>query len=260
MNLLQKVENKIYTPKVLEIGRIFFYIGLFFELIIFFLDRSDWQNIYQSQMFRVTFVFFVIKCLLTKYDKKQWLFIILTAIFTFINYRICYKDEIIRVMVFVIAMKDLDYKRVLKFNYIFTVIGVVLLGLLAMLGISGDFISVPGYGSKADAFMLSMGLGSSNTWGIQIWLLTALAVYLYHERIPKWFYELIAIIGVVVYGLTKCRIELLMMIFTALGGYILVSCKRFRESKIMYYLGVLATLGCIGFSVYAAKVSKWWEY
>lgn len=259
MNILQ-IEDKFYTPKIIEIGRIFFYIGLFCELIIIFLDRLDWHNPYQSYMFRVTFLFFVIKCICTRYDAKQWLFILCTGLLCFITYRISGKDEVIRAMVFIIAMKDLDVKRTLKFNYWGTLVSVCILALLALLGVCGDVLATPGYNDAPNAFLVSLGLGSSNTWGIQIWLLTALAVYIYHDRIPSYSYGLISILGIIVFYLSKCRTELLMMLFTAACGFILAYFKKIRDSKIIYILGAIGLSLSIGISVYAAKISTWWDF
>jgi len=252
--------DKFYNPKTVEIGRIFFYIGLIFEMIIFFLDRADWINPYQSMMFRVTFVLFLIKCVCTRYDRKQWIFVIVTAAFCMLAYSVNRKDEIIRFMVFIIAMKDLDVKRVLKVNLFCAVAGTVLLGLLAIFGAMGSVLASPGYGYKEDAFMISMGLGSSNTYAIQIWLIIALLIYLYNNRFKDYYYLIILAIGIVVYALTKCRIELIMVIFTVVTSFLVSKLRKLQENFFIYALGILAVGLCTAASVYAAKVSQWHDF
>lgn len=249
--------DKFYNAKTVEIGRICFYIGLIFEMVIFFLDRADWVNPYQSLMFRITFIFFIIKCICTRYDKKQWIFIVLTAAFCILSYYVNRKDEMIRFMVFIISMKDLDVKRVLKLNLFTTVFGVILLGLLAVFGVCGSVLASPGYAEKADAFMVSFGLGSSNTYAIQIWLIIALIVYLYHDRFKCIYYLYLLIIGCLIYAVTKCRIELIMVIFTCLAGFLTDTFKKLREGFFIYLCGIIAVLACTAASVYAAKMSVW---
>ena len=256
---LMSVYNRIYTPTVREIGRVFFYIALFCEIVIFILDRADWINPYQSMMFRVTFVLFLVKCVCTKYTPREWAFIILTAAFCIFAYSISIKDEIIRAMVFIIAMKDIDVKRALKFNYILTIAGSLVLVLLAALGVMGELVAPYGYGEKADLFMLSLGLGSSNTLGIQIWLFVALGIYLYHDRLSAFSYVLIAVLGVVVYFSTHCRTAVLMIFFSALLGFVFKVFPGLAKRAWVYVSGGLITLVCLGLSIYSAKVSAWLE-
>lgn len=256
---LMSAYNRIYTPAVREIGRVFFYIALFCEVVIFVLDRADWINPYQSMMFRVTFVLFLVKCLCTRYTPREWIFIILTAAFCIVAYSFSIKDEIIRAMVFIIAMKDLDVKRVLKFNYFMTLAGMCLLTLLAVFGVMGELVSPFGYREKSDMFMLSLGLGSSNTLGIQIWLFVALGIYLYHERIDRIGYALIAVLGVAVYFMTHCRVAVLMIMFSAFAGFMFRQFPELSRRKWVYVLGGLITSACIAFSVYSAAVSTWWD-
>ena len=217
---LSEIYNKIYNPTVREIGRVFFYLALFLEIVIFTLDRADWINPYQSIMFRITFALFLVKCICTGYNPKEWVFIILTAAFCILAYSVNIRDEIIRAMVFVIAMKDIDVKRALKFNYILTMAGMILLAILALLGVMGEIVSPFGYGEKSDMFMLSLGLGSSNTLGIQIWLFVALGIYLYHQRMSYLDYVLVGFGGVAVYLMTHCRMAVLMIFFSMFCGLV----------------------------------------
>lgn len=251
--------NSIYVPWVVEIGRVFFYIALFCEIVIFMLDRADWVNPYQSIMFRVTFVLFLFKCVCTRYTPREWVFIILTAALCIVAYSFSIKDEIIRAMVFIIAMKDIDVKRALKFNYILTMIGIFILVLLAAFGVMGNLVSAFGYAEKSDRFMLALGLGSSNTLGIQIWLFVALGIYLYHDRLSEISYALIALLGVAVYVLTYCRTATLMIFFSALCGFVFKRFPKLAEKAWIYIIGCILTLGGVAFSVYAAAISKWWE-
>ncbi|SCY54719.1 Glycosyltransferase involved in cell wall bisynthesis [Lachnospiraceae bacterium XBB2008] len=256
---LSEIYNKIYNPTVREIGRVFFYLALFLEIVIFTLDRADWINPYQSIMFRITFALFLVKCICTRYSPKEWAFIILTAAFCILAYSVNIRDEIIRAMVFVIAMKDIDVKRALKFNYILTMAGMILLAILALLGVMGEIVSPFGYGEKSDMFMLSLGLGSSNTLGIQIWLFVALGIYLYHQRMSYLDYVLVGFGGVAVYLMTHCRMAVLMIFFSMFCGLIFKRFPDLASKRGVYVTGIMITLSCLLFSVYAAAVSTWWD-
>ena len=254
-----KFIDKLYTPRIREVGRIFFYIGLFCEIMIFLWDRSDWIDPIQSYLFRITFIFFTVKCICTRYSKREWIFIALLAVFGIFTYRSCGKDEVVRACVFMIAMKDMDLKRTLNFVFYLSTLGIFMLGILSVLGLLGNVGSIGAYSEKAGVYMLEFGLGSSNTWAIQIWLLAALFVFLYHDRMRRIEYPLILLLGIIVYILRKCRTALIMFVFTVFLGLLGDISRRFRESLITYLAGILITLASIAFSVYAAATSKWWE-
>lgn len=258
-NTKNNIIDKIYNPFVIEAGRIAFYLGLLFEVVILILDRADWINPYQSFMFRATFALFFFKCVCTRYDKKQIIFVISSLVFAFLSYRLCGKDEVFRAMVFIIAMKDLDLNRTLKFNYIFTSIGIGFLGILSIFGIMGEVLATPGYAEKAEAFMLSFGLGSSNTWAIQIWVLIAVMIYIYYDRLSRYIYPIIIVSGFVLYAVSRTSAALIMMVFTGLVYSIIAFFPRIKNSKLPYILAVFAVAFSVGFSIFAAKISRWWE-
>ena len=95
-------------------GAVLFYIGLFLELLILILDKSAWLNPFEGQMFRVSFLFFAMKLCITKYSAKEWAAIIGAGLIVGVCYLVSTKDEAVRIVVFVAAMKGLDGKKVLK--------------------------------------------------------------------------------------------------------------------------------------------------
>lgn len=256
---LDNPAKKFYTPAVREIGRIFFYIGLFLEIFIFLYDRSDLHNPCQSLMFRVTFILFLVKCLCTEYNKREWLFIILCAAFSILTYRLSGKDEVIRACVFIIAMKDMDVKRTLRVSFWLTLAGIVVLGLLSIFNVMGNVTGTGVYGDKSGRTLFEFGLGSSNTWAIQIWLLTALYIYLYHDVMHMYSYWILLLMGFGVYGLTRCRTELMMMAFTCFFGYVFERFKKAGKNPLVYLSGALILLAEVGFSVYSARISVYWD-
>ncbi|MCR5595925.1 MAG: glycosyltransferase [Lachnospiraceae bacterium] len=259
MGKIKNIYSRIYTPVVKETGRIFFYMALLFEVVILMLDKCDWVNPYQSMMFRVTFILFLVKCICTEYTPKEWIFIIVCAALCVIAYSVSIKDEIIRAMVLIIAMKDMDVRRVLKVLYILTLAGTVVIGLMAVFGIMGEVFTVGAYSDKLGVTYVSLGFGSSNTFAIQIWVLTVLAVYVYHKRMNLISYGAVALLGIVVYLMTGCRVELLMMLFTAFAGAIFTAFPKISESLVTYITGCVISVACLAVSVYSAAVSGWWE-
>lgn len=253
-----KQEQKINPERI---GAALFYTGLFIELLIMLLDKSAWINPYEGMMFRVSFLLFAGKLCITKYSAKELAAIIGAGIIAGICYLVSTRDEAVRVVVFVAAMKGLDGKKVLKTVFWTTLAGMVLLAGLACAGILGTVMEIgTGYGFKAEIDRVCLGLGNSNALSIMIWALMTLGIYLYHEKMRLWHYGILLILSAVTYVATVTRTSLLMMLFTIVLAAAMQYRKKLRDAKWVYGGGVAVTLVCLGFSVWAAKISKWPEF
>lgn len=244
-----------------KIGEIAFYAGILLEVLIMMLDKSAWINPYEGWMFRITFLLFAFKVFVTPYTKKEKLVIILAGLFAAVCYFISTRDEVVRVVVFVAALKGMDVKKVLKTVFWSTVAGMAVLALLSMLGVLGTVLEqTEGYGFKVGRTRVCLGLGCSNTLSIMIWALMTLGIYLYHESMKLWHYGVLLICTIVTYIATVTRTSLLMTIVTLLLAVFMQYFKKLRESAWVYIGSIVAVFGCIGFSVWAAYVSAWHEF
>lgn len=244
-----------------RIGDIAFYAGLMLEVLIMMLDKCAWINPYEGLMFRVTFLLFALKVFVTPYTKKEKFVIVLAGIFAAICYLISTRDEVVRVAVFVVSLKGIDGKNALKTVFWSTVAGVFTLALLSMFGVLGTVLEqTEGYGFKLGRTRVCLGLGCSNTLSIMIWALMTLGIYLYHEKMKMWHYGVLLALTVVTYFATLTRTSFLMMLFTVFLAAFFQYIKKAREAIWVYVCGIVAVLGGIAFSVWAAYVSDWHEF
>lgn len=242
-------------------GAVLFYIGLFTELLILILDKSAWLNPYEGQMFRVSFLFFAMKLCLTKYSAKEWAAIIGAGLIAGICYLVSTKDEAVRIVVFVAAMKGLDGKKVLKCVFWTTLAGMLALAGLSVFGLLGTvFEQSAGYGFKADLQRVCLGLGNSNALSIMIWALMTLGIYLYHEKMKLVHYGLLLALTALTYIGTVTRTSLLMMLFSIGLAMAFAYAPKLRNAAWVYVGGVAAAILCVLFSVWAAYVSNWHEF
>lgn len=255
------IKEKLRNLDLKYIGKLSFYIGLTIELLVLILEKSSYINPIESWMFRISFVFFVIKCICTKYTPRDWTFIAILGIVSIISYRINTKDELVRIAVFVVAMKDMDLKRTLKYVFWVSSIGMAALMLLSLLGALGTIVDPgDGYGFKAGSTRLCLGLGSANTLSIMVWALMSLGIYLYYEKMKWWHYALLLVLSGVVYVATLTRTSLATMVLTIVVAFVMSSFKTLQRSKVLYTLGGVMICAFVGFSVWSAKVSDWHEY
>lgn len=252
-------ENKKIDLK--KIGEAVFVAGILLEVVIMMLDKCAWINPYEGWMFRISFLLFAFKVFVTSYTKREKLIILLVGAFAVLCYFISTRDEVVRVVVFVAALKGIDGKKALKTVFWSTLAGMVILAFLSIFGILGTVLEqTQGAGFKAGRTRICLGLGCSNTLSIMIWALITLGIYLYHEKIRVWHYALLLLLAIVTYFATLTRTSLMMTVFSILLAAGLQYFKKLREALWVYWCGVLAVLFGVGFSVWAAYVSAWHEF
>ena len=64
-----------------------FYVGLTIELLVVIIDKSNYTNPIEGYLFRITFLLFAAKLLLTKYDYRAWAVILLLEAVGILFYR-----------------------------------------------------------------------------------------------------------------------------------------------------------------------------
>lgn len=252
--MTKSTENRQLTYE--KAGMFCFYIGLLVEILIVILDKSSWTNPVEGQFFRVSFAFFALKVCFTKYSFREWAAIAFAGIVAAVCYLVSTRDEAVRVVVFCAAMKNVDYKRAMKIVFWCTLAGMIALAGLAFAGVLGEVYDAgAGYGFKEDIPRLCLGVGNSNALACMIWALMTLGIYIYHEKMKWWHYALLLILTGLVYMATVTRTALLVMAATVLLAALMQYWKWLQSAAWIYICGILAVLGGVGFSVYAAKVS-----
>lgn len=249
------------SEKMEKAGLLCFYIGLLLEILIVILDKSSWINPFEGQMFRVSFLFFALKITMTRYSGKEWAAILAAGLIAGICYLCSDRDEAVRVVVFVAAMKGVDHKKAMKLTFWCTVFGMLVLAGLAGAGILGEVWDAgEGYGVKEGSRRLCLGVGNSNALAIMIWALMTLGLYVYQDKMKWQYYCLLIALSSIVYKLTYTRTTLLVMLFTLAAAAVLQYAPKLREKAWVYAGGILMLLVDIGFSVFAAYISTWPPY
>ena len=105
MNLYGRLRDESPLPRLL------FYIGLTIELLMVIVDKSNYSNPIEGYLFRVTFLLFAAKLLLTRYERREWALIALFAGVGFISYRVTGKNDIIRIVTFVAACRGIPLRQ-----------------------------------------------------------------------------------------------------------------------------------------------------
>lgn len=264
---MEKFLNKLPKPSermrgYMElISKYSFYLGLFIELSIVILEKSNYIIQYEGWWFRITFLLFGLSMLTTRHSLRSWICFGVLSLMGVNSYLHTGRNEILRAVVFVWACYGKDIKKVLKLCFWFTAIGCGIIFLLSVLGIYGE-VYVDAVYRMEEAWTQGemerrycFGMGHPNSFHGMMLALTWLGIYCYHEKMKWYSYGLIGVLHIVLYMLTVSRTGLLMSV-GSLGVLIVLHYgKKLQENKFIYACGIIVVVVAVAFSIFMAKYS-----
>lgn len=236
-----------------KIRNICFYLGLLIEIGIVLWDKSTFINPYEGRLFRVTFLLFGAALLMTHYSKKEWLTIVLFGILGTVSYLVTGRNEILRIVVFLAACKDMNMKQVMKTLFWATLAGGIVIATASLIGIFGEISVTQIYeaaGTPDTRFTL--GFGHPNTLYCMVWVLMLLGMYVYPEKM-KWYTYLCLAAGCLgMFFLTKTATGILIALFSLVLAAMFQYLPKMKESKVIQGLSLAGYAFCIIVSVLGA--------
>ena len=197
-----------------------------------------------------------------------WIGILLLEAIGFISYRITGDNDIIRIVTFVAACKNIPLKQMLRYTFYVTLAGCAVIILLSVTGVYGEISLTQAYGREsaeetryvgvegAEETRYTLGMGHPNALSCMFLMLTALGVYVYFEQMRWYIYLFLMLLNVGVYGLTGSRTSMLITTAFLAGSCVMTYWKTLRQKAFVYLCGALIFALCIGFSVDAAACAQ----
>lgn len=247
--------------KIKKGGELCFWLAVFTELLVVIIDKSAYINPYESLIFRLTFLLFVIKILTTKYTRKEWLCIALVGAVAVLSYLINERDEAVRAAALVAACKGIDIKRLLKVVLYVTLAGAVILFAMSAFGIFGDFYIVADFGRGVNGAEIiekryCFGMGHPNSFQCMLFMISTLILYLYQEKMKLFHFVVLLLVNVAAYLFTDSNTSLLVATAAIAGVIIMKYCKILQNNRLIYGLGAAVFAAVVVFSVYGALVGN----
>lgn len=255
------IEQEKLQKLIDMVARYTFALGLFIELTIVILDKSEYIIQYEGWWFRIAFLLFGLSLVTTKRDLKQWIWFVVFAVIGFISYRATGRNEILRWVVFIWACYGKDMKKVLKFTFWYTAIGCAIIFILSILGIGGPISYTAVYrleeawGAGIEETRYCFGMGHPNAFHCMMLVITWLGLYCYHERVKWYGYAIIGVLHILLYVFTVSRTGLLMSVGSLFIFVVLKYWKKIQSQKWPYVLGIVIVSSMVAFSVFMAKYS-----
>lgn len=235
------------------VGVYSFYLAVIIEVMLVILDKSEFSYPYEGWTFRITFLLCLIKVLFTKYNKREYIIIALFLGLGFISYRVTGRNEILRIVMFLAACKDVDMFRCLKMVFWMTLAGCVGIMLLSVTGIYGAMMLTQDYGRGGIETRYVLGMGHPNALQCMVWMISSLGMYLYHTK-WKWFhYATVWVVNLLFFFLTDSKTSMAIITVAIILFMVAEFLRSKRGKRFFSSANIMAVIGSVGLSVFAAK-------
>ncbi len=235
-----------------KIANLSFYIGVVIEVLMVIIDKSAFINPIEGRLFQFTFLLFLVKICLTKYSWREYVAILGFCALGVISYFVSGRNEIIRLVIFIAACKDIDMDKCLKLVFYLTLIGCAMLMLLSVTGILGTVSLTQDYGRGKVETRYTLGLGHPNALQCMVWALTTLGIYLYGNEMKWHHYITVLLTNILFFLLTDSKTSLLVTLYTIILAFIMSDGHSAFVKKTGAWIGGLTTVFSIGISVIIA--------
>lgn len=238
-----------------------FYLGIVIEVLVVLIDKSAYINPIEGQIFRLTFLLFLVKVCLTRYTFEEYTAIVLFAIIGAVSYFATGRNEALRLVIMLAACKGIDMKRCLKLVFYMILAGCLAIMILSVTGLLGDISLTQNYGRGGEETRYTLGMGHPNALHCMVWSLIILGLYLYAEKM-KWYHFAVPMaINAAFYLITDSKTSFLVTTMTIVLSMLLVLVKNETIKKVAVLFGYLGTIFSIGISVLiAANAYRVYDY
>lgn len=237
-----------------------FYLAVMIEVLIVIVDKSAYTNPIEGRLFQFTFLLFLITVILTKYSWKEYLTIFLFLLLGAVSYFVTGRNEIVRVVMFMAACRDVDMEKCLKVVFYMTLVGCAVIIMLSVTGVYGAISMTQEYRMGSVETRYTLGMGHPNALQCMVWALTTLGLYLYGEKMRWYSYLLVAVVNVGFFLLTDSRTGLLITMFVIVLAFLVkVSNRTWKKISGICCMAVTSA-AVIGSLIVALNARRVYHY
>lgn len=230
-----------------------FYAAVVIEVLIVLIDKSSYINPIEGRLFQLTFLLCLVKVLLTRYTRREYVAIFLFCVLGAVSYFVTERNEILRLVMLVAACKGVDMKKCLKLVFWMTLSGCLVIVLLSVTGLYGAVSLTQDYGRGCVETRYTLGMGHPNALQCMVFALTTLGLYLYGEKMRWYWYLLVVGVNFITFRISDSRTSFLVTVFAIFMTYLSNRRRPGFIKKLAAWLNGIAVLLSIGISVAIAQ-------
>ncbi len=235
-----------------------FYAALTIELLLMLVEKSEISFTLESYVFRVTFLLTLLAVLIMKHGKNERILVFFAIVFTFFCYEISGKNDLMRVALFLLAARDIDLKKAMKYAFYFSLVGFILIALLSVTGILGDVAVTTDYGREVgEETRYVFGFGHPNTLLGCVYAMVLMWIWIYGRKASALVYGTIIVISIVFSAITRSRTGVAVLALTLVFAVIIRLFPKLSEIRALYIVEMLITpVFCVITAVLAAGYAE----
>ncbi len=235
-----------------------FYAALTIELVLMLVEKSELIFTLESYVFRVTFLLTLLAVVIMRHDKREWIVIAAILIFTFICYELSGKNDLLRLATFLMAARDIDLKKAMKYTFYVCLVGFLAIALLSVTGILGQVYMVADYGrSSGEEIRYVFGFGHPNTLLGCVYAMILMWLWIYGQKASALLYGTVFVVAGVTAFITRSRTGIAILAATLILAVIIRLSSNLSEKKSFYLMDVVVTpVLCLITALFAAGFSQ----
>lgn len=193
-----------------------------------------------------SFIVYIFKVFGESYTKKELLLIIILTIYAGISYLYSHNLLVVINVFVIIAMKNIDIKKLIKCLFVYRLIGFLMVISLTLIGVlpnSEKYLFVNG----VNTFVIRQSLGffHPNLLALYFFVLISMVIYGCFEKIRCPHYILLVILTIVIYNICYSRSGLLCTLFLITVSFAIKYFKKIHKlilNRITYILPIILAL------------------
>lgn len=198
---------------------------------------------------------FAVKIIVDTHSKREWTAIAVLIAFGIVCKLYTDRNFVLRVLLLLIAAKDLDRKKIMKWYLVMNTIASIVIIAVAGVGISGIWMETDAYRTEIEtANRYVLGYNSPNTTHYIVIRLALVAMYVWWDKLKGWHIVAFLAVNYGLYILTDSRTGFLVGVAAGLLVIFFQYCKRLRDKKIWYVAGIIFV---VALSVFSLSFLRW---
>lgn len=229
--------EKFLNSQKNKIATILFYTAFILEIVIVCMANAGHHLPYEGRLMQLAGLIFGIKILLTKYSRKEWLFLIPIGVLTCIPVLTIHETGILQIFLMITASKDINREKALKFYFYLCLTAMLLMAILSGIGILDNFIQIRDFDRGGVETRYCFGFNHPNVFYSNLLNITAIGILVYFRYLNSIHYLLLTISNVILYMLTVSRTGFITVQFLIILAFVFYKWPAFVKNKWMYRLG-----------------------
>jgi hypothetical protein len=195
---------------------------------------------------------------ITGHNKKEWLVIALLLGFTGFCYVYQGKNDLLRLATFLLATRNIDLKKAMKYSLYLSGAGFIVIMALAAAGILGDVSITTDFGRHVQETRFVFGFGHPNTLMGCSYAILLMWLWVYGRTAGFIPYLLVSLGVLGISELTGSRTGMLVVVLTLAVSFFARVMPRWLLKKWFYgVMALVSPIVCVLLSVYAAYMADW---